>query len=206
MAVACACGCPRRPRAAQRGRRQPQQPRSARFAAARAAAARRRPARGGASTASASSFASSSASASASAAGAAAPLVRRAGAGGRVVAEARVVDLGARGCIATGRPFLDHMVDQLTAHAQLGVTLQVSVDGVQAREGQDSACDADDGGVYALAGAALGEALAAAVEARRSAGADVEAASATFAAPLDEAYAECTLALRCVRACGQTDR
>ena len=39
-----------------------------------------------------------------------------------VTAEARVVDLGPRGEIATGVCFLDHMIDQLTAHAQLGVS------------------------------------------------------------------------------------
>ena len=42
-----------------------------------------------------------------------------------VEAEARVVDLGPRGEIATGICFLDHMIDQLTAHAQLGVSVRV---------------------------------------------------------------------------------
>jgi hypothetical protein len=34
-----------------------------------------------------------------------------------------VVDLGERGAIATGIGFLNHMIDQLTSHAQLGVSV-----------------------------------------------------------------------------------
>ena len=38
---------------------------------------------------------------------------------GDVACDARVVELGPRGLIATGIPFLDHMIDQLTSHAQV---------------------------------------------------------------------------------------
>ena len=43
-----------------------------------------------------------------------------------VIAEAHVTNFGPRGEIATGICFLDHMIDQLTAHAQLGVSVRVS--------------------------------------------------------------------------------
>ena len=46
-----------------------------------------------------------------------------------VTAEATVVNLGRRGVIGTGICFLDHMVDQLTSHAQVGVSLRVRLDG-----------------------------------------------------------------------------
>ena len=48
---------------------------------------------------------------------------------GSIIAEATVVNLGARGEIATGLPFLDHMIDQLTSHCQLGVSVVVTKDG-----------------------------------------------------------------------------
>jgi imidazoleglycerol phosphate dehydratase HisB len=48
---------------------------------------------------------------------------------GDVRCTARVVDLGPRGRIATGLPYLDHMLDQLTAHAQLGVSVGIEVKG-----------------------------------------------------------------------------
>jgi imidazoleglycerol-phosphate dehydratase len=44
-----------------------------------------------------------------------------------VIAEASVVDLGPRGVMGTGICFLDHMIDQFTSHAQLGVTVRVAV-------------------------------------------------------------------------------
>jgi len=46
---------------------------------------------------------------------------------GGVTAEAQVVNLGARGVMATGICFLDHMIDQLTSHGQLGVTVRVAL-------------------------------------------------------------------------------
>jgi len=112
-------------------------------------------------------------------------------------AEARVVDLGPRGVIATGRPFLDHMVDQLTAHAQLGVSVQVSVEGGEppCEPGRDSSSDASDPDAYAAAGLALGRALGAAFEPAVAAAPSPESLRATFCAPLDEAYSECRLDL-----------
>ncbi len=44
-----------------------------------------------------------------------------------VIAAAHVTNFGPRGEIATGICFLDHMIDQLTAHAQLGVSVRVSL-------------------------------------------------------------------------------
>jgi hypothetical protein len=46
---------------------------------------------------------------------------------GAVIAEASVADLGPRGVMGTGICFLDHMIDQFTSHAQLGVTVRVTV-------------------------------------------------------------------------------
>ncbi|KAH8079146.1 imidazoleglycerol-phosphate dehydratase [Aureococcus anophagefferens] len=46
-----------------------------------------------------------------------------------VVAEATIENLGKRGVIGTGICFLDHMVDQLTSHGQLGVSLRVRIGG-----------------------------------------------------------------------------
>ena len=44
-----------------------------------------------------------------------------------VRATSEVVDLGKRGTMATGICFLDHMIDQLTSHGQLGVTVRVAI-------------------------------------------------------------------------------
>jgi len=54
-----------------------------------------------------------------------APMFEAVATRGDVRCTARVVDLGPRGRIATGLPFLDHMLDQLTAHAQLGVSVGI---------------------------------------------------------------------------------
>ncbi len=48
---------------------------------------------------------------------------------GDVACTAQLVDLGKKSNIASGIPFLDHMIDQLTSHAQLGVRIQVSLCG-----------------------------------------------------------------------------
>jgi len=97
------------------------------------------------------------------------------------------------GRLATGRPFLDHMVDQLTAHAQLGV--RVEVPGCAPMEdGPDVADAAADEAAYRAVGAALGGALGAHLAARReAAGAGAGAGRARFCAPLDEAYSECEI-------------
>ncbi|KAL1530820.1 hypothetical protein AB1Y20_001716 [Prymnesium parvum] len=129
---------------------------------------------------------------------------------GLATAEAEVVDLGARGTISTGICFLDHMVDQLTAHAQLGVTLRLSLaeDAPQdeasppckrRREllpSQDYAAGSParlhDRDIVAASGAALGAALADVIAAA-SCG---HASPAVFCCPLDEAFSEATLELR----------
>ena len=41
--------------------------------------------------------------------------------------------------IASGICFLDHMIDQLTSHAMIGITLQTTVDGVPSRPHSDFA-------------------------------------------------------------------
>ena len=76
---------------------------------------------------------------------------------GGVVAEASVVNLGKRGEIATGLPFLDHMIDQLTSHCQLGVSVVVTKDGVPCVPCVDASGD-DDETVAVTAGFALGRA------------------------------------------------
>ena len=78
---------------------------------------------------------------------------------GAIVAEASVVNLGARGEIATGLPFLDHMIDQLTSHCQLGVSVVVTKDGTPCVPCVDASGD-DDEAVAVAAGSALGAALA----------------------------------------------
>jgi imidazoleglycerol-phosphate dehydratase len=151
-------------------------------------AARRRPAR------------SLAPRASADAASAATALSWPEGAGaaeiGTTKATASVVNLGARGEIATGLPFLDHMIDQLTSHAQLGVSVVVSRDGVASVPCVDaSGTDEQDEAVARAAGAALGQALAQTLAPGVAAVAAGAAGSAEFAAPLDEAYSTCVLAV-----------
>ena len=100
---------------------------------------------------------------------------------------------GRRGTIATGQPFLDHMIDQFTAHALMGVTVEVRRRGKTASEGADCG-DAHDEDAFDVTGRAIGRALR---EVLRD-GDDDEwrtSARARFASPLDEAYATCELDL-----------
>ena len=117
---------------------------------------------------------------------------------GSIIAEATVVNLGARGEIATGLPFLDHMIDQLTSHCQLGVSVVVTKDGTPCAPCVDASGD-DDEAVAVAAGAALGRALKAllapGVAAVAAGDVPSSAASGTFAAPLDEAYSTCDVDL-----------
>lgn len=114
---------------------------------------------------------------------------------GTTKATASVVNLGARGEIATGLPFLDHMIDQLTSHAQLGVSVVVSRDGVASVPCVDaSGTDEQDEAVARAAGAALGQALAQTLAPGVAGAAAGAAGRAEFAAPLDEAYSTCELA------------
>ena len=113
---------------------------------------------------------------------------------GATKATASVANLGARGEIATGLPFLDHMIDQLTSHAQLGVSVVVSRDGVASVPCIDaSGTDEQDEAVARAAGAALGQALAQTLAPGVAAVAAGAAGRAEFAAPLDEAYSTCVL-------------
>lgn len=131
---------------------------------------------------------------------------------GGVKAEAAVVNLGNRGTMATGICFLDHMIDQLTSHAQLGVTLQVEVPttatttttmeaaGLQKQKphqdyaGNDMENRPHDLDIFKAAGAALGAALRGLVDSF-AATAIEQSCSSTFCCPLDEAFAEATLEL-----------
>lgn len=54
---------------------------------------------------------------------------------GAIVAEALVLNLTPPSKIGTGICFLDHMVDQLTSHAQLGVTLRCGLGAATSAEG-----------------------------------------------------------------------
>ena len=123
---------------------------------------------------------------------------------GDVSCAARVVELGPRGHIATGIPFLDHLIDQLTSHAQLGVSLTASIGGVPCvpevdyanradasgpETGEEAAARRHDRSICAAAGASLGSAAASLL--RTLGGADARAAPPSrFLAPLDEAVAE----------------
>ena len=118
---------------------------------------------------------------------------------GTTKATAFVVNLGTRGQIATGLPFLDHMIDQLTSHAQLGVSVLVTRNGVRSEPCNDQSGTAEEDTLVArAAGRALGEALkqtlAPGVAACRCAGGENKTRNAAeFAAPLDEAYSTCVL-------------
>jgi len=113
--------------------------------------------------------------------------------GGVVRCVVDVVDLGARGRIASGLPFLDHMLDQLTAHAQLGVSVAMSYGGKEFEPEKHYS--------VALGGApipnalerdiieAAGEALGGALRAMLGDGKDAQ----RFLAPLDEGLAEVVL-------------
>ena len=136
-----------------------------------------------------------------------------------VCAEAEVINLGPRGAISTGICFLDHMVDQLTSHAQLGVTLRVSI--AEPAAAQDAGSGAatkarkqmrqlapnrdyaagqssrpHDRDIFITVGTALGAALRGVVEEAVSATAcGAPRGSAVFCCPLDEAFAEATIDL-----------
>ena len=98
---------------------------------------------------------------------------------GAVRAEAGVVNLGARGRMATGICFLDHMVDQFTSHAQLGVTVRVAVnDAAEPPAWLSPHADyagnflsdrPHDRDIFAASGAAVGAALRVVVDEARAA-------------------------------------
>ena len=122
-----------------------------------------------------------------------------------VVAEATVENLGKRGVIGTGICFLDHMVDQLTSHAQLGVSLRVRLgaEGAPFAPLKDYAVGplagrAHDEDIVVACGGALGRALRVVAADARGGPAAKKArvdSKTVFCCPLDEAYCEATLDL-----------
>lgn len=117
---------------------------------------------------------------------------------GIVTAKCELVDLGKPRLIATGICFLDHMIDQLTSHAQLGVGMRVSLDGVEVEPHQDYCVKvAPDTGrlhdvaIFEATGSALGQAI-------RLLASDLpsDLPSCSFHVPLDEALAHAVLALK----------
>ena len=95
------------------------------------------------------------------------------GRSGAVLAEARVLNLTPPSKIGSGICFLDHMLDQLTSHAQLGVTMRCGVldkDSPQPRSEKDCfaplkdyatglSSRAHDEDIFVACGTALGLAL-----------------------------------------------
>lgn len=93
--------------------------------------------------------------------------------------------------IATGIAFLDHMVDQLTAHAQLRVSLEASFDGRVFEPHSNEARTLEiDNEVVQLAGRSLGDCMKKLLS--TSPGSNV-GGTFRFCAPLDEALSSVTL-------------
>jgi len=115
-------------------------------------------------------------------------------------ATSSIENLGKRGTIATGQPFLDHMIDQLTTHAQLGVSVVVEKKHLGAKvtcepDTAKYASDVDAEATFTAAGEALGKALKYMLcsEGRIGFAANGRTNGTRFAAPLDEAYASCLI-------------
>ena len=139
-----------------------------------------------------------------------------------IVAECEVLNLTPPSKIGTGICFLDHMVDQLTSHGQLGVTLRCGVAGAgRSSASPGSKRDAPDAStayfaplrdyatgmerihdrdIFIACGRALGEALrkvaADVLEASSAAPNGSHKAAALFCCPLDESFAEARIDLR----------
>lgn len=118
---------------------------------------------------------------------------------GSFLAEAEVIDLGCAAQIRTGIAFLDHMIDQLTSHAQLAVSLSVTRDSASASpsapskrsrtEEEESARDRE---VFLSAGGALGSALRMLVASLPPC---APQSPTVFCCPLDEAFTEARIDL-----------
>ena len=133
-----------------------------------------------------------------------------------VLAEARVLNLTPPSKIGSGICFFDHMLDQLTSHAQLGVTLRCGVlqkDSPQPRAEKDCfaplkdyatglSSRTHDEDIFVACGTALGLALKRVVNevAREAAAAappsSAAQGSAVFCSPLDESFTEASIELR----------
>lgn len=136
---------------------------------------------------------------------------------GDLVCTTSVTDLGKRMPIATGICFLDHMVDQLVSHGQLGISVQVSLGGKPFSADADYAVLAagkatspgdpsvliserpHDEAIFELVGASLGAALAEMAREVQGTGSAPPAAPSAdamrFCAPLDEAVSEAVVSL-----------
>mmetsp|Transcript_8684 Transcript_8684/g.20940 ORF Transcript_8684/g.20940 Transcript_8684/m.20940 type:complete len:444 (+) Transcript_8684:54-1385(+) len=125
---------------------------------------------------------------------------------GALRCEVTVVDLGPKMPIATGICFLNHMLDQLVSHGQLGIGVQVSVDDVACLPESDYALQATGGriadpsaqnmprphdqAIFEIVGEAVGTALRGATAGVRSG-----LAPSRFCAPLDESITVATVGL-----------
>jgi imidazoleglycerol-phosphate dehydratase len=138
------------------------------------------------------------------------------GRSGTILAEARVLNLTPPSKIGSGICFFDHMLDQLTSHAQLGVTMRCGVydkDSPQPRAEKDCfaplkdyatglSSRAHDQDIFVACGTALGLALKRVVDevaSQAAAAAPPSSAamgSAVFCSPLDESFTEASLKLR----------
>ena len=130
------------------------------------------------------------------------------GRSGAVLAEARVLNLTPPSKIGSGICFLDHMLDQLTSHAQLGVTLRCGlVDKASAQPRAEKDCfaplkdyatglssRAHDQDIFVACGTALGLALKHVVDEVASQSSAAQG-SAVFCSPLDESFTEASLEL-----------
>ena len=142
---------------------------------------------------------------------------------GAIVAEAEVLNLVPPSRVGTGICFLDHMIDQLTSHGQVGVTLRCGVvhaspEVTSSSNKRAAPCSPTsyfaplkdyatgqtarphDRDIFIAAGTALGAALRRVVEEVASEAEKSQASSygaaAVFCCPLDEAFAEAVLDLQ----------
>jgi imidazoleglycerol-phosphate dehydratase len=89
--------------------------------------------------------------------------------------------------ISTGIGFLDHMLDQIYSHAQIGVSLQVTSDGTDLTD-HNRHSKADQYLLLMIVGAEVGKALRIILDEKQ-----VVDAKSKFACPLDEALTVCRL-------------
>jgi imidazoleglycerol phosphate dehydratase HisB len=106
--------------------------------------------------------------------------------------------------ISTGLGFLDHMVDQLNSHAQIGVSILVSL--LQKEEGEENPdgaakdtknrfADTDQSALMELVGSAIGEQLYPLLHTERRKSPISTTTRSRFCCPLDEALVECQIAI-----------